>query len=298
MGGGGKGGSDPSQAGTAITPGQQYAQQQFAPLLQQQALAAMGGQKLYPTVDAGSTGYTAQGYNSPQMPFSSPMDYLQKGEIDTTRNLIEQFGQGSARGGPTQSGYDYEANLFGQLGQGAMGRYMNALLPYSQMEAQASQFGAGAQNQARQFGAGAQNQASMFNTSNRNQAYAAPWNYQSMYANTTGNAMVNPGQQGKGMGDMLLGGALGSSMLGFSPFAAGAAAPVGAELGLLAMASDIRLKKNVKKIGKHKGMDVIEFEYLWGGGRKVGLIAQQVRDVMPHAVGVQNGYLYVNYALV
>jgi len=283
MGGGGKGGSAPSQAGTAITPGQQYAQQQFRPLLQQQARAAMGGQQLYPTVNA-----QAQGYSAPQMPFSSPTDYLQRGEMDTARNIMEQFGGGSARGGQTGSGYDREAGLASQLAQGAMGRYMNALQPYSQMEAQASQFGAGAQNQA-----------SMFNASNQNQAYAAPWQgYQNVYANTTGNAMVNPGQQGKGMGDMLLGGALGSSMLGFSPFAAGAAAPVGAELGLLAMASDIRLKKNVKKIGKHKGMDVIEFEYLWGGGRQVGLIAQQVRDVIPHAVGVQNGYLYVNYALV
>lgn len=282
MGGGGKGGSDPSQVGTAITPGQMYAQQQFMPLIQRQAQAAMGGQQLYPTVNAQARGYRAQGYDAPQMPFSSPTDYLQKGEIDTTRNLIEQFGQGSARGGPTQSGYDYEANLFGQLGQGAMGRYMNALLPYSQMEAQASQFGAGAQNQASQFGAGAQNQASMFNASNQNQAYAAPWNYQNVYQGTTGNAMVNPGQQGKGMGDMLAMGLGGASMLGWAPLAA----------------SDIRLKKNVKKIGKHKGMDVIEFEYLWGGGRKVGLIAQQVRDVIPHAVGNINGYLYVDYGRV
>ena len=289
--GGGKGGSDPSQAGTAITPGQQYAQQQFAPLLQQQARAAMGGQQLYPTVNA-----QAQGYSAPQMPFSSPTDYLQRGEMDTARNIMEQFGGGSARGGQTGSGYDREAGLASQLAQGAMGRYMNALQPYSQMEAQASQFGAGAQNQA-----------SMFNASNQNQAYAAPWQgYQNVYANTTGNAMVNPGSQGKGMGDMLLGTALGGSMLGWAPFAAGAGAAgaggVGAEtlalLGPMAGMSDIRLKKNVRKIGKHKGMDVIEFEYLWGGGRQVGLIAQQVRDVMPHAVGVKDGYLYVNYALV
>jgi len=65
------------------------------------------------------------------------------------------------------------------------------------------------------------------------------------------------------------------------------------------MASDIRLKKNVTKIGKHKGMDIIEFEYIWGGGRQVGLIAQQVKEVIPNAVGMsKNGYLYVNYALV
>lgn len=64
-------------------------------------------------------------------------------------------------------------------------------------------------------------------------------------------------------------------------------------------ASDIRLKKNIKPIGKYKGLDVIEFEYLWGSGKRVGLIAQQVQKVNPKAVGkLPNGYLYINYALV
>ena len=176
-----------------------------------------------------------------------------------------------------------------------MGRYMQAQLPYAQMGAQASQFGAGAQNQAAQFGAGAQNQAGMFGATSQNQLLGQQYGYQnqamnpsgllSMYPGSTGYPMVNPGQQGKGMGDMMLGSMMGMSMI---PEAAAG----------MAMLSDIRLKKNVRKIGKHKGMDVIEFEYLWGGGRQVGLIAQQVRDVIPNAVGVQNGYLYVNYALV
>jgi len=296
MGGsGGKGGSDPSDAGTAITPYMVNAQQALKNLPWAQAQAALGGQQLYPTVDAQSQGYTSQGYNSqgynaPQMPYSSPMDYLQRGEMDTARNVMENFygsgGGGSGRGGGSGAGFDREAALSSQLGQGAMGRYMNALQPYSQMQAQASQFGAGSQNVASQFGAQAQNQASqfgaqaqntagMFNAAAQNQSYAAPWDYQGLYANTTGSEMVDPGSQGKGMGETLGTAALFSSFM-----------------------SDIRLKKNIRKIGSHKGMDVIEFEYLWGGGRKVGLIAQQVRDVIPHAVGVQNGYLYVNYALV
>jgi len=63
--------------------------------------------------------------------------------------------------------------------------------------------------------------------------------------------------------------------------------------------SDIRLKKNINKIGKYKGMDIIEFEYIWGGGRQVGLIAQQVKGVIPNAVGeTKEGYLYINYALI
>jgi len=212
---GGKGGSDPQQTGTAITPGQQYAQQQFMPLLQRQAQAGMGGQQLYPTADAqaqgyNAQGYNAQGYNAPQMPYSTPMDYLQQGEMSSARNVMENFygqgGGGSATGGGSGAGYDMQAGLSSQLAQGAMGRYMNAQLPYAQMGAQASQFGAGAQNQASQFGAGAQNQASqfgasgqnqasMFNAGQQNQAYASPWNYQSVYQGTTGNAMINPGQQ-------------------------------------------------------------------------------------------------------
>ena len=196
---GGKGGSDPQQTGTAITPGQQYAQQQFMPLLQRQAQAGMGGQQLYPTADAQAQGYNAQGYNAPQMPYSTPMDYLQQGEMSSARNVMENFygqgGGGSATGGGSGAGYDMQAGLSSQLAQGAMGRYMNAQLPYAQMGAQASQFGAGAQNQASQFGASGQNQASMFNAGQQNQAYASPWNYQGMYQGTTGNAMINPGQQ-------------------------------------------------------------------------------------------------------
>jgi hypothetical protein len=64
------------------------------------------------------------------------------------------------------------------------------------------------------------------------------------------------------------------------------------------MMSDIRLKKNIKKIGTYKGLDVIEFEYIWGGPRREGLIAQQVQKIMPEAVGSIGGYLYINYSMV
>lgn len=63
-------------------------------------------------------------------------------------------------------------------------------------------------------------------------------------------------------------------------------------------ASDIRLKKNIRKVGTYKSFDVIEFEYLWGGGTQRGLIAQQVQKVNPGAVRELNGYLYINYAVV
>jgi len=43
---------------------------------------------------------------------------------------------------------------------------------------------------------------------------------------------------------------------------------------------------------------VYEYEYIWGGGRQIGLMAQEVNAVYPHAVGVVDGYLTVNYSQV
>jgi hypothetical protein len=56
--------------------------------------------------------------------------------------------------------------------------------------------------------------------------------------------------------------------------------------------SDIRLKKDIQRIG------VYEFEYVWGGGRQVGLMAQEVLGVYPDAVGESGGYLTVDYSKV
>ena len=46
------------------------------------------------------------------------------------------------------------------------------------------------------------------------------------------------------------------------------------------------------------GLGVYEFEYVWGGGRRTGLMAQEVREVYPHAVGERAGFLTVDYAAV
>lgn len=63
--------------------------------------------------------------------------------------------------------------------------------------------------------------------------------------------------------------------------------------------SDIRLKKNIKKINtRPDGLNVYEFEYIWGGGRQVGLMAQEVQGVYPDAVSESGGYLMVNYSKV
>ena len=63
--------------------------------------------------------------------------------------------------------------------------------------------------------------------------------------------------------------------------------------------SDKRLKKNIKKIGtRTDGLNVYEFEYIWGGGHQVGLMAQEVQGVYPNAVSESGGYLIVNYSKV
>lgn len=63
--------------------------------------------------------------------------------------------------------------------------------------------------------------------------------------------------------------------------------------------SDIRLKKNIMRVGtRPDGLGVYEFEYVWGGDRQVGLMAQEVMGVYPDAVGESGGYLTVDYGKV
>ncbi len=63
--------------------------------------------------------------------------------------------------------------------------------------------------------------------------------------------------------------------------------------------SDRRLKKNIKQIGtRADGLNVYEFNYIWGGKRQVGLMAQEVQSIYPSAVSESNGFLMVDYSKV
>jgi hypothetical protein len=280
-------GSGPEQVGTASDPGQQWLQGKLQPLLEGILGKIGSGQPAYNVPQApsapGVPSYNVSPYQVPQAPYSSPMDMIQSGEMNTARNLREQFygggGGGSAMGGVSGQGQVFDSNLAAQLAQGAVGRWANMQLPYAQMQGQQARDVWGQQNNVWNAGL---NQANLGYTMGQIPQWQAqaqaynPYPWASMYSGTYGSPIVEPGQQG------------------FVQDMAGTAGTLGL-MSLFGAFSDIRLKKDIKKVGTYKGMDVIEFEYIWGGGRNRGLIAQQVREKYPEAVGEISGYLFVNY---
>lgn len=73
-------------------------------------------------------------------------------------------------------------------------------------------------------------------------------------------------------------------------------------LGGAALMSDIRTKENIKHLGYlPNGLSFYEFEYkpefkaFGGEGKHVGVMAQEVEQLLPHAVIEINGYKVVNY---
>ena len=68
-------------------------------------------------------------------------------------------------------------------------------------------------------------------------------------------------------------------------------------LGSLAMFSDRRLKRDIRKIGERAdGLGIYGFKYCWGGPYRVGLIAQEVAEKYPAAVfDAGDGFLAIDY---
>lgn len=120
-------------------------------------------------------------------------------------------------------------------------------------------------------------------------------------------AAVAGGQLARGnvgrqiFGDVLNIAKTGAQIAGASAQIAGANAQIASagKGGGGAQFSDRRLKKNIKQIGtRSDGLGIYEFEYIWGGARQIGLMAQEVQSVYPGAVSESGGYLMVDYSKV
>ena len=200
-------GTAPKQQGTAQSPGQAWWQEQLQPMMQQGVNQGMSGQGLYPTAGLPNTpnaqGYSAQGYTAPQPEWNSPTDFA-GGYTDIINRMMEPYGDalGSSMGGFSGAGQNIMGSAMGQIAPQIMNQYTNYQGMYDQMGAQASQFGAGAQNQAGQFNAGAQNQMNAMGyggglqqMQNQQQSYRDPWTmFSQQYPATFGSPMV--GEQG------------------------------------------------------------------------------------------------------
>lgn len=65
--------------------------------------------------------------------------------------------------------------------------------------------------------------------------------------------------------------------------------------GIIA-ASDIRLKSAIKKLGKIKGFNLYEFEYIGDDAKHIGVMAQEVQKIRPEAIiTMPDGFLAVDY---
>lgn len=72
---------------------------------------------------------------------------------------------------------------------------------------------------------------------------------------------------------------------------------IGGTIAALASAfSDVRLKENIEKVGVENGYNIYEFNYRNDPLHRFrGVMAQEVLQKDPEAVGVRDGYLTVNY---
>jgi hypothetical protein len=64
-------------------------------------------------------------------------------------------------------------------------------------------------------------------------------------------------------------------------------------------ASDINLKENIKKVGEENGFNLYEFNYIGKPDKRfIGVMAQEVQEIMPDAVAEIGGYLAVDYGKI
>lgn len=74
---------------------------------------------------------------------------------------------------------------------------------------------------------------------------------------------------------------------------------LGGTLGGAWLRSDIRLKRDVARIGSlRSGLPVYRYRYLWSDEPQVGVMAHEAREMFPDAVAEFDGFLAVDYSRI
>jgi hypothetical protein len=123
---------------------------------------------------------------------------------------------------------------------------------------------------------------------------------QDQFATNYMDKLLQQAQLGFNAGNLVSGAGSVSTSKGSSSTKPG----IGGFLGKLASgaaASDIRLKKNIFKVGElDNGLNVYQYRYLGeDDGTHIGVMAQEVKEIMPEALGPEiSGYMTVNYDVI
>lgn len=113
-----------------------------------------------------------------------------------------------------------------------------------------------------------------------------------------GAGLAGAGAVGAGAGAL---GAAGAGLGAAGLAGLGTAGAAGGALGILPflMMSDRRLKTDIHPIGVlPNGLEVFSFRYIWDDHKQVGVMADQVKQIMPHAVFDVGGFDAVDYRAI
>lgn len=84
--------------------------------------------------------------------------------------------------------------------------------------------------------------------------------------------------------------------LGLASLFAAPAGGTSAAKGIGSAFSDRRLKRDVKRIGRARGLNLYTYRYKWDDALQIGVMAQEVAKKKPEALGPKvNGYMTVDY---
>lgn len=252
-----------------------------------------------------------------------------KGALGMQQNDLINQSQLTAQGiGQNLFNQDLQAGQFGNTAQNQMNQNQLANQGFNnsaQQQAYQNQMGqTQANNAINQQTFANQNASAAANNAAQQQQYNQAMTGYNMPLNTlsalrTGAQVQNPSfvnsaQQATTQGADLLGASQMQYNASMGDFNAKQAAQQSLNSGLMGLAgagmmmSDVRLKKNIERIGTlPNGLPFYSFEYidavkdhpLAGKGHFTGVMAQDVEQVMPEAViTMDNGYKAVNYGLL